>query len=77
MDTVEKDGKLFQVMKVLRTNRLRSSILSGTIADIGKFQKIERRVNLNADDKRMWFEELRDINDDKMIDSMTISLNYF
>jgi hypothetical protein len=34
-------------------------------------------VNLNADRKRMWFEELRDVNDGKMIDSMSLSLNYF
>ena len=77
VDTVKKDGKLFQVMKVLRTNRLRSSILSGNVADVGRFQTIERRVNLNADDKRMWFEELVDVNDGKMIDSMPISFNYF
>jgi len=76
LDTVEKDGNLFQVMKVLRTNRLRSSILSGTVRDVGKFQTIERRVNLNADDKRMWFEELADVNDGKMIDSMPINLNW-
>ncbi len=34
-------------------------------------------MNLNADRKRMWFEELRDVNDGKMIDSMSLSLNYF
>lgn len=77
LDTIEKDGKLFQVMKVLRTNRLRSSILSGNVQDVGKFQTIERRVNLNADDKRMWFEELRNVNDCKMIDSMPVSMYHF
>lgn len=64
-------------MKVLRTNRLRSSILSGTIADVGKFHTIERRVNLNADDKRMWFKELVDVNDGKRINSMPLSMNYY
>lgn len=63
-------------MNVLRSNRLRSSILSGTVKKVRKFQTIERRVNLNADDKRMWFEELRDINDGKMIDSLPLSLYY-
>ncbi|MDF2426251.1 MAG: hypothetical protein OPY08_07505 [Nitrosopumilus sp.] len=76
LDTVEKDGKLYQVMKVLRTNRLRSSILSGTVRNVGKFQTIERRVNLNADDKRMWFEDLLDVNDGKIINSMPLSMNY-
>ena len=76
LDTVEKDGNLYQIMKVLRTNRLRSSILSGNVADVGKFQTIERRVNLNADDKRMWFEKILDVNDKVMIESLPISLNF-
>jgi len=27
--------------------------------------------------QRLWFEDLKNINDGKMIDSMSISLNYF
>jgi len=38
---------------------------------------IERKVDLNADRKRLWFEELRDINEERLIDSVPISLNYF
>jgi len=64
-------------LKILKTGRLRSSILSNDISNVGKFQIVERRVNLNADDKRMWFEELRNVNDRVMIDSLSISLNYF
>ena len=33
-------------------------------------------MNLSADRKRMWFEELVDVNDGKMIDSMPISFNF-
>ncbi|MCV0372452.1 MAG: DNA polymerase [Nitrosarchaeum sp.] len=76
LDTIEKNGQLYQVMKVLRVNRLRTAILSNSINEIGKFKTVERRVNLNADRKRMWFEDLRDVNDGKMIDSMSISLNF-
>ena len=76
LDTVEKDGNLYQIMKVLRVNRLRTSILSDSINDIGKFKPVERLVNLNADKKRMWFEDLKDVNDGKMIDSMPLSLNH-
>jgi len=65
------------VFKVLRVNRLRTSILSDSISDIGKFNVIERLVDLNADRKRLWFEKLTDINDGIMIDSMPISLNHF
>ena len=52
-------------MKVLRVNRLRTAILSNSINEIGKFKTVERLMNLNADRKRMWFEELRDVNDKK------------
>jgi len=77
VDTIEKDGKLYQVLQVLRSSRLRTSILSDCICDIGKFKTIERRVNLNADQKRMWFEKIKNVNDIVLIDSMPISLNYF
>ena len=76
LDTIEKNGQLYQVMKVLRVNRLRTAILSNTIEEIGKFKTVERLVNLNADRKRMWFEDLRDVNDDKWINSLPISLNF-
>jgi len=77
IDTIEKDGKLYQILKILRSGRLRTSILSDNISGIGKFTTIERRVNLNADQKRFWFEKIRNVNDRKLIDSMPISLNHF
>jgi len=76
LDTIEKNGQLYQVMKVLRVNRLRTAILSNSIDQIGKFKTVERLVNLNADRKRMWFEKLTDINDEKMIDSLPLSLSF-
>lgn len=76
LDTLEKDDNLYQIMKVLRINRLRTAILSDSIGDIGKFKTVERMVNLNADRKRMWFEDLKNVNDGKMIYSMPLSLNY-
>jgi len=62
---------------LLRVNRLRTAILSNSIEEIGKFKTVERLVNLNADRKRLWFNELKNIEDEIMIDSMPISLNYF
>jgi len=76
LDTIEQDGKLYQVFKLLRVNRLRTSILSDDIASIGQFNTIERRVDLNADRKRIWFDKIRDINEQKKIDSMPLSLNF-
>ena len=77
LDTIEKNGQLYQVMKVLRVNQLRTAIFSNSINQIGKFKTVERLVNLNADRKRMWFEDLTDINESKMINSLPISMNYF
>ena len=76
LETIERNGNLYQVMKVLRVNRLRTAILSNSIDQIGKFKTVERLVNLNADRKRSWFEKLTDINDGKMIDSLSLSLSF-
>lgn len=77
LDTVEKDGRLYQVMKVTKVNRLKTAILSNAIKDIGKFCIVERLVDLNADRKRQWFEDLTDINEKKIIDSLPWSLSFF
>ncbi len=45
--------------------------------DIEKIKIFEKEVNLNADRKRLWFEQIKDINERKMIDSLPISLNHF
>jgi len=74
LDTFEKDEKRYYKFKMLRSNRLRSSILSNNISEIGKITEKTREVNLNADKKRMWFESLTGINH-KMNRSLPISLN--
>lgn len=74
IETVERDGQLYMIFKVLRVARLRSSIISDEIERIGQFTTIERKVRLNADTKRMWFQKLKDINDEVMIVSFPIPL---
>ena len=76
LDTFEKDGKLFYKFKVTRANRLRQSILSNKLSEIGKITEKTREVNLNADKKRFWLESLTGINH-KMNRSLPLSLNYF
>ena len=76
LDTFEKDGKLFIRFKILRSNRLRSSIIGNKISEIGKITEQTREVNLNADKKRLWLESLTGINH-KMNKSLPLSLNYF
>ena len=41
-----------------------------------KFKTVERLVNLNADRKRMWFEDLIDVNNGRMINSLPLSMNF-
>jgi len=76
LDTFERDGKLYYRFKVLRSSRLRSSILQDKIQDIGKIKPFVREVNLNADRKRFWLGNLTAINHETN-DSMPISLNHF
>lgn len=77
LETIERGDDLFYTYKVLRSNRLRTSILSDSIPDIGRFSTFERQVNLNADSKRLWFEKLSSIKERKMINSMAINLNFY
>lgn len=77
LDTIERDGKLLMKCKVFRPKRLRSSILQDLVDNVGKFSEVERELNLNADKKRIWFKELKNVNDRNIIDSVPISLSYF
>jgi len=77
LETFEQDGKLFYKFKVLRSGRLRSSILQNAISEIGKIKEVQREVNLNADRKRFWLDTIKSIDEKKMNESMPLSLNYF
>ncbi len=76
LDTIERDGKLFYSFKVNRVGRLRNSIITNQIHNIGKFQIYEKQINLNADRKRMWMGQLDGIND-KSNGSIPLSFNHF
>ncbi len=76
LDTIERDGKLFYSFKVNRVGRLRNSIITNNLANIGKFQIYEKQINLNADRKRMWMGQLDGIND-KSNGSIPLSFNHF
>ena len=64
------------IFKSKSISRLRQSILSNKLSEIGKITVKTREVNLNADKKRLWLESLTGINH-KMNRSMPLSLNYF
>src|SRR3989441_4606666 len=77
LDTIERDGKLLMKCRILRPKRLRSSILQDLVDQVGKFSEIERELNLNADKKRVWLNNLSSIEDHEINVSVPISLNYF
>ena len=62
---------------MLRSSRLRSSILQDRLSDIGKIKTFEKEVNLNADKKKFWLGEIESIDSKIMNDSVPISMNYF
>lgn len=76
LETYEKNGKLYYKFKVLRNSRLRSSILQDKISQIGKIRTYEREVNLNADRKRIWLNNISRINSIQLNESVPISMNY-
>lgn len=77
LDTIERDGKLLMKCRILRPKRLRSSILQDSVDEVGKFSEIERELNLNADKKRVWLNNLSSIEDHEMNVSVPISMNHF
>jgi len=77
LNTFEKNGKLYYRFKILRSGRLRSSILQDSISEIGKIKEHTREVDLNADRKRLWLDSIQNIDSKVMNESMPISLSHF
>jgi len=77
LETIVKKGKLYLKFKVLRSSRLRSSILQDRLSEIGRIKIFEKEVNLNADKKRFWLGEIKTIDSRIMNESIPISLNHF
>ena len=77
LETIVKKGRLYLKFKVLRSSRLRFSILQDRLKDIGKIKTFEKEINLNADKKRFWLGEIESIDSKIMNESVPISMNYF
>jgi hypothetical protein len=77
LETVERNGRLYYKLKMLRSIRLRSSIIQNCLSDIGKIKPIIREINLNADRKRLWLGRIESVDARVCNDSMPISLSHF
>ena len=76
LETVERDGRLYYKLKMLRSITLRSSIIQNQISDIGKIKPIIREINLNGDRKRLWLGRIESVEARVSNDSMPISLDH-
>lgn len=76
LDTMERDGRLYYKLKLIRSTRLRTSIIQNKLSEIGKIKPITREINLNADRKRFWLGELKSVEDKECNESMPISLSH-
>ncbi|MGH9877174.1 MAG: DNA polymerase, partial [Nitrososphaerales archaeon] len=77
LDTIQRNGRLYYKLRLLRGTRLRSSIIQNRLSEIGKIKPITREINLNADRKRFWLGTIRSIDDRVTNDSLPLSLNHF
>jgi len=76
LETFEKDDKLYYKIAVKRNTRLVSGIIQNKIKDIGKITTMIKKVNLNADRKRLWLGQIDSINQKHHNDSVPINLNF-
>lgn len=76
LETFEEDGRLYCRIHSTRDTPLRSAIIQNRIADIGKIKPITRKINLNADRKRLWLGRLESVDSALANDSLPLSLNY-
>jgi len=74
LETVEKNGRLFYKLNILRSKRLRTSIIQNHLSDI---RPITREININADCKRFWLGKLESVDMKVCNYSMPLSMNHF
>ena len=58
---VDNQGRIKYSFEKLRVGTIKQNIMKGTLGNIGKFYKVTKKLNLNADRGRMWFGRLTDI----------------
>jgi len=63
-------GKQYMILKGKKPNTLIDSIRKGRIDKINKFEPYEKKINFNADHKRFWILDMKDINDKRMYESI-------
>jgi hypothetical protein len=74
LDTkIGKDGQLYIAVKTTRTTHIKSGILYNRLKHVGKIEVYERKIKLNSDKKRFWFDELHLLSNLEWCDSSPIN----
>ena len=74
---VDEQGRIKYSFEKLRVGTIKQNILRGTLGNIGKFSKVTKELNLNADRGRMWFGRLTDIRKKEHNTSIPFNLSVF
>jgi hypothetical protein len=76
-ETINRDGRLYMMLRVDRVTNLKSAIIQNRISDIGAFKEEKRKIDLNGDSKRLWLGRLQSLEASQYNDSMALSFNHF
>ena len=61
LEPFEQDGKIKYTFEMTKVGTLKQNLLRGTFDNIGKFSKITRDLDINADRGRFWIGRLTDV----------------
>ena len=59
--TYEEDGKIKYTFEMTKVGTLKENLRRGTFDNIGKFSKVTRDLDINADRGRFWIGRLTDV----------------
>ena len=74
---VSNDGQLYIKVKTTRTTHIKSGILYNKLKHVGRIEEYEKKINLNSDKKRSWFDDLQSLNDKLFCDSVPLNMDIF
>ena len=69
------DGQLYIAVETTRTTHIKSGILYNRLRSVGKIEQYEKKIGLNSDKKRFWFDDLTSLHDIKCCDSAPLNIN--
>lgn len=72
---VGDDGLLYIGVETTRTTHIKTGILFNRLKKVGKIEQYEKKIGLNSDRKRLWFDDLESLHETKLCDSAPININ--